>query len=106
MDFDSAVEAVEAEGRVISTSRSVTSRDVHALSVIKNPVCRHCRKIGHDKDTCWVLHPELKPLCENCGMRGHWAYNCRKKETRANIVGYGFGFDDAYESDYKDAFVL
>jgi hypothetical protein len=24
--------------------------------------CGHCRNMGHDKDTCWSLHPELKPV--------------------------------------------
>ncbi|KAL1190139.1 hypothetical protein V5N11_015560 [Cardamine amara subsp. amara] len=25
-------------------------------------VCDHCKKRGHTKDKCWVLHPHLKPL--------------------------------------------
>ena len=24
-------------------------------------VCDHCKKKGHGKDKCWILHPHLKP---------------------------------------------
>ena len=24
-------------------------------------VCEHCKKRGHIKDKCWILHPHLKP---------------------------------------------
>lgn len=27
----------------------------------EKPTCKHCKKVGHDEDRCWVLHPELKP---------------------------------------------
>jgi hypothetical protein len=25
------------------------------------PTCKHCKKVGHDEDRCWFLHPNLKP---------------------------------------------
>ncbi|KAB2631005.1 hypothetical protein D8674_008524 [Pyrus ussuriensis x Pyrus communis] len=30
---------------------------------VKNPhlKCQHCNYTGHVKETCWILHPELKP---------------------------------------------
>ena len=24
-------------------------------------VCSHCRALGHEESTCWLLHPEMKP---------------------------------------------
>jgi hypothetical protein len=27
----------------------------------EKPTCKHCKKVGHDEDHCWILHPELKP---------------------------------------------
>jgi hypothetical protein len=27
----------------------------------EKPICKHCKKVGHDEDYCWILHPELKP---------------------------------------------
>jgi hypothetical protein len=27
----------------------------------EKPTCKHCKKVGHDEDRCWVLHPDLKP---------------------------------------------
>ncbi|KAB2611194.1 hypothetical protein D8674_019226 [Pyrus ussuriensis x Pyrus communis] len=33
--------------------------------------CQHCNNIGHAKDTCWILHPELKPdfMKDNKGIQ-------------------------------------
>jgi hypothetical protein len=27
----------------------------------EKPTCKHCKKVGHDEDHCWFLHPDLKP---------------------------------------------
>ncbi|KAB2596468.1 hypothetical protein D8674_031918 [Pyrus ussuriensis x Pyrus communis] len=36
-----------------------------------NLKCQHCNNIGHVKDTCWILHPELKPefMKDNKGVQ-------------------------------------
>ncbi|XP_070665303.1 uncharacterized protein [Malus domestica] len=36
-----------------------------------NLKCQHCNNIGHVKDTCWILHPELKPdfMKDNKGLQ-------------------------------------
>ena len=78
LDFDTAIEAIEAEGRVIASDKP-TVLPGHALATTSRVICAHCKVPGHMKDKCWTLHPELKPSCDNCGMDGHWAKNCRRK---------------------------
>ncbi|KAM2304258.1 hypothetical protein ACFXTH_023982 [Malus domestica] len=36
-----------------------------------NLKCQHCNNTGHVKDTCWILHPELKPefMKDNKGVQ-------------------------------------
>ncbi|XP_050159760.1 uncharacterized protein LOC126633228 [Malus sylvestris] len=36
-----------------------------------NLKCQHCNNIGHVKDTCWILHPDLKPdfMKDNKGLQ-------------------------------------
>lgn len=29
------------------------------------PRCNHCGKNGHDHDSCWILHPQLRPMRRN-----------------------------------------
>ncbi|KAG7599434.1 Integrase catalytic core [Arabidopsis suecica] len=38
----------------------------------KNLMCEHCKRKGHTKEKCWILHPHLKPS--------------KFKEPRANMV--------------------
>jgi hypothetical protein len=32
-----------------------------ATTRMKKPTCKHCKKVGHVEDHCWILHPEMKP---------------------------------------------
>jgi hypothetical protein len=32
-----------------------------ATTIKEKPTCKHCKKVGHDEDHCWILHPDLKP---------------------------------------------
>jgi hypothetical protein len=41
--------------------------------------CPECGRLGHNRDGCWRLHPELAPLCGRCEQRGHSTRNCRQK---------------------------
>lgn len=34
----------------------------------KTWVCYHCKRKGHTKDKCWVLHPHLKPRKFKCNL--------------------------------------
>jgi hypothetical protein len=36
-----------------------------------------CGKTGHTRAQCWVLHPELAPVCKKCGQSGHYPKFCR-----------------------------
>jgi hypothetical protein len=43
----------------------------------EKPTCKHCKKVGHDEDHCWILHPELKPK--------KYANQGRKNTTAATV---------------------
>jgi hypothetical protein len=43
----------------------------------EKPTCKHCKKVGHDEDRCWVLHPDLKPK--------KFANHGRKNNTVATV---------------------
>jgi hypothetical protein len=30
-------------------------------TIKEKPTCKNCKKVGHDEDRCWILHPDLKP---------------------------------------------
>ncbi|XP_050106104.1 uncharacterized protein LOC126585671 [Malus sylvestris] len=51
----------------IGTKTSVTEARAYIANErkykVKNPhlKCQHCNYTGHVKETCWILHPELKP---------------------------------------------
>ena len=71
--------------------------------------CSHCKKKGHQHDTCWVKHPHLKPkrkqnkpvkgavtkgICHFCKRPGHyqrecWVKNPSLRPQRANQPGTG-----------------
>lgn len=38
--------------------------------------CDYCEEFGHKDEFCWVLHPELQPLCIHCNQRGHFSHDC------------------------------
>jgi len=54
-------------------SRFSTNEDFVANKASKNknknkkPICKHCKKIGHIIDKCWILHPELQNSKDNEG---------------------------------------
>ncbi|KAG7547985.1 Integrase catalytic core [Arabidopsis suecica] len=39
----------------------VANKGVYRQEDKKSLVCEHCKKKGHTKDKCWILHPHLKP---------------------------------------------
>ncbi|KAG7528237.1 GAG-pre-integrase domain, partial [Arabidopsis suecica] len=39
----------------------VANKGVYRQEDKKSMVCEHCKKKGHTKDKCWILHPHLKP---------------------------------------------
>ena len=41
--------------------RAVSNKAAYKLDDKKNLTCDHCKKKGHMKDKCWILHPHLKP---------------------------------------------
>lgn len=41
--------------------RAVSNKAAYKLDEKKNLTCDHCKKKGHMKDKCWILHPHLKP---------------------------------------------
>ena len=53
--------------------------------------CGHCHKVGHEKDKCWKLHPELqkRDACRDCKDKDcKWwikPYGCKSKAT-ANMI--------------------
>jgi hypothetical protein len=51
------------------------------------PTCKHCKKVGHDEDRCWILHLDLKPK--------NYANHERKNTTVATVqVDLGSDFGD------------
>ncbi|KAK8951871.1 hypothetical protein KSP39_PZI004884 [Platanthera zijinensis] len=53
------------------------STDHSALAVFSRrppPVCSHCGKTGHIKDSCFRLHPHLAPTGRGSGTRGRGGY--------------------------------
>jgi hypothetical protein len=46
--------------------------------------CKHCKKVGHDEDHCWILHPKLKP--KKFVKQG-------RKNTTAGTVQVDLGLD-------------
>ena len=52
----------------------------------EKPTCKHCKKVGHDEDRCWVLHPDLKPKKY---------VNKGRKNTTVAIVQVDLGSDSS-----------
>ena len=45
----------------------------------KQVTCEHCKKIGHSKTNCWILHPHLRPASSNKYNQGR-AHEARAQE--------------------------
>jgi len=43
--------------------------------------CDHCKRAGHNREGCWVLHPHLRPVRNKGGWGGgkKEAYSCLSK---------------------------
>ena len=96
LDFDTAIEAIEAEGRAIASAKSEPNNN-HALVATSSAACKHCGKVGHSIAGCWLLHPELAPVCDKCNSKGHWSSRCRRKAPALNA---NFAvFEDFNESE-------
>ncbi|XP_010496984.1 PREDICTED: uncharacterized protein LOC104774015 [Camelina sativa] len=60
----------------------------------KTAVCDHCKKKGHVKDKCWILHPHLKPAkfkanMSREGTSGQGAEAANQGGATAMIASYG-----------------
>jgi hypothetical protein len=55
----------------------------------EKPTCKHCMKVGHDEDRCWVLNPDLKPK--------KFA-NHERKNTTAVTIQMDLGSDSGDET--------
>jgi hypothetical protein len=42
-----------------------------------------CGHKNHEPSKCWILHPEITPVCYNCGRRGHVKKDCPDKKRDA-----------------------
>ena len=54
------VMANQAEGAE-SKPAGVANKGYYKPEEKKVWVCDHCKRKGHGKDKCWILHPHLKP---------------------------------------------
>jgi hypothetical protein len=54
-----------------TASPDVTTDDGRHLS------CGHCHRASHLEESCWRLHPELRPHCQRCGQVRHVHSACR-----------------------------
>ena len=53
----------------------------------QRPKCSHCNKTGHDKGSCWELHPELQPRNkEKTSAFGSTKYGSGKSNRMAAIA--------------------
>ena len=50
-DWEEAKEEFEKVEKFISEQKR-TERQ-------RSPVCKNCKRSGHEKDSCWLLHPEI-----------------------------------------------
>ncbi|XP_062006532.1 uncharacterized protein LOC133723659 [Rosa rugosa] len=53
--------------------------------------CNHCSGIGHTKDRCWILHPQLKPKFskENKSILKNWSTNPHKANLSSSSTSDG-----------------
>ncbi|KAL0667809.1 hypothetical protein Bca4012_030513 [Brassica carinata] len=58
-------------------AEGVANKGTYKAEEKKVWICDHCKKKGHGKDKCWILHPHLKP------QKFRSSYN----EARANFTG-------------------
>ena len=73
---------------------------------VKNPhlKCQHCNYTGHVKETCWILHPELKPefMKDN---KGSQRLNCAPHRANNASTSTSHG-SDAFKSFTANPAVL
>ncbi|KAB2607912.1 hypothetical protein D8674_011080 [Pyrus ussuriensis x Pyrus communis] len=63
------IQREEVRRKVMNTGTKTSVTEARAYLAnerkykVKNPhlKCQHCNYTGHVKETCWILHPELKP---------------------------------------------
>jgi gag-polypeptide of LTR copia-type len=101
--FDDVVARVgqEESQRQLMNSQAPESQDIRIFKAqIANPRgaaktrgtpanvdwCDHCRRAGHNRDGCWVLHPHLRPARPK-GERGNYHGGARKREDRKGFGG-------------------
>jgi hypothetical protein len=89
------IEAVTFEEAVMAAEREEQSQKVREEKTAflakrneetkENPKCSHCNKAFHTKETCWVLHPELKKAHDDRKKkRAFQKKNLNKRKEKAN----------------------
>ena len=93
--LDELFAMVKVEAKILERKPS----EAHAaLTANPSPVTNcsvpGCRRNGHTRDQCWVLHPELAPVCTNCNGVGHVARLCRRVITPQTNLAQMQSFDE------------
>ena len=73
-------EVEEVINLVFMESQSDTTGSGVKTYVAEKPKCLHR---NHEPSRCWVVHPELAPVCHNCGKRGHVRRDCPHRKGGA-----------------------
>jgi hypothetical protein len=58
-------------------------------TIKEKPTCKNCKKVGHDEDRFWILHPKLKPK--------KYSNQARKNNT-TTTVQVDLGLDSSGET--------
>ncbi|XP_048631499.1 uncharacterized protein LOC125606627, partial [Brassica napus] len=82
---------------VAAAEEEVDSRRLDVLSVYKGCLrgeerkfsgnCDHCKKPGHKRSQCWILHPHLKPAKFNKEREGRAHLSAETSEAGASGAG-------------------
>jgi hypothetical protein len=73
--------------------------------------CEHCKKVGHQSDGCWFLHPQLRPIragrqcfgSENDKRMGELLSDTREegnRQKKSDASRIKCGMDPSHDSDF------
>ncbi|KAI9703680.1 MAG: hypothetical protein M1836_007450 [Candelina mexicana] len=86
LDLAMSNEETQGKGQGAPVTAPTGPRDAKAPTRTQAPpVCGACKKVGHAKEACYRLYPELIPVkqgakkgCTHCFQYGHLANECKK----------------------------